>query len=783
VLDQAAGAGVQSGRSAPQPQRVVIDDAHLLPPASHRLLSARLAEDPTSMRVVLLSRWDLPISRLLPELLGNLAVIRGDVLRLDDEEARALIVAHARTASPEVVELIARHAQGWCAAAVLAARAVAVSPDPVAAARSCVEGSARLGDRIASEVFASLPARTRHLLLCLSTESVVTPRTAAHLSDDAAAGEILAELNGTGLLVSRLLSEGGADEPDTVRYHLHPLLQEVVRRRLIGDDGEVLAARATVTHAVRLDASRGRTALALARLESVRAAEQAIAVVAEHGAEMVMRGEGGSLAAFARDHGEHIGRHPGTWFPLALAAWVAGDVSAAERWLAGSLSTSDGADEDAIACARLMRARIGGEPMPPAVRFARTVVRTARAGQRSTVLLPQLLTELAITQNWLGDLHEAEANLATAIGLAQTRTLPALRAAALSHLAMTQYMLGRERACAEIARQAGEQLDQMPSWSPRFTRARVDLAVGLASAVDVPWKPPRMLDDAPVHPADLCGMFWMRVQNVHAALVTGSVAAARRLLEHPLDLPDAWRLPPHLRLVWLVEEAALAALAGDRTALRDIEHRLAAGAFRGAAGWVGGMRADLEGNRRRAVALFQAAAGDASFAQPVIRPIAMVAQAQLLDELGETEQAYAQLWQAVVETEVRRNAAPFLGWTRQGTPIQPMLARLAQRAERAWVQELAAGTASTASMPAYFDPVTATPLELANGRTAHLPVLSAREREVLRQLARGSTYADISANLFVSENTVKTHVSNLYAKLGVARRSEALAVARAHFLI
>ena len=58
------------------------------------------------------------------------------------------------------------------------------------------------------------------------------------------------------------------------------------------------------------------------------------------------------------------------------------------------------------------------------------------------------------------------------------------------------------------------------------------------------------------------------------------------------------------------------------------------------------------------------------------------------------------------------------------------------------------------------------------------PTLSPREREVLNELARGSTYADIAANLFVSENTIKTHVSSLYGKLSVSRRSEALAVAR-----
>ena len=54
---------------------------------------------------------------------------------------------------------------------------------------------------------------------------------------------------------------------------------------------------------------------------------------------------------------------------------------------------------------------------------------------------------------------------------------------------------------------------------------------------------------------------------------------------------------------------------------------------------------------------------------------------------------------------------------------------------------------------------------------------------MLTELARGATYADIAAELYLSENTVKSHISSLYGKLGVARRSEALAVARNRHLL
>jgi LuxR family maltose regulon positive regulatory protein len=53
--------------------------------------------------------------------------------------------------------------------------------------------------------------------------------------------------------------------------------------------------------------------------------------------------------------------------------------------------------------------------------------------------------------------------------------------------------------------------------------------------------------------------------------------------------------------------------------------------------------------------------------------------------------------------------------------------------------------------------------------------LTAREREVLALLARRMSYAEISAALVVSLNTVRTHVKSIYAKLGVGSAEEAVA--------
>jgi DNA-binding NarL/FixJ family response regulator len=55
---------------------------------------------------------------------------------------------------------------------------------------------------------------------------------------------------------------------------------------------------------------------------------------------------------------------------------------------------------------------------------------------------------------------------------------------------------------------------------------------------------------------------------------------------------------------------------------------------------------------------------------------------------------------------------------------------------------------------------------------AELDLLTARERDVMRLIARGYTYKEVAAELFLSVKTVETHVSSVLRKLQLSNRRE-----------
>ena len=85
----------------------------------------------------------------------------------------------------------------------------------------------------------------------------------------------------------------------------------------------------------------------------------------------------------------------------------------------------------------------------------------------------------------------------------------------------------------------------------------------------------------------------------------------------------------------------------------------------------------------------------------------------------------------------------------------------------------------------FLPPLAAAPVDGTATVDAHeaVGVLTKREREILRLVAEGHSNSQLARMLWVTEQTVKFHLSNIYRKLGVANRTEASRWAQIHGLL
>jgi LuxR family maltose regulon positive regulatory protein len=255
-----------------------------------------------------------------------------------------------------------------------------------------------------------------------------------------------------------------------------------------------------------------------------------------------------------------------------------------------------------------------------------------------------------------------------------------------------------------------------------------------------------------------------------------------------VSVPLARAAVPPAEVLLLLERAFEAAAAPDHELLAAIRQDLERAQFPGEAALVGALWADLAGDSRTAIDLCGQSVRESYCVKPPVAAMARAVRSQLLDAQGPRTEAQHDLLEALGATEERRDPLPFLGWSKHGSTVISLLRALPASNTSAWADELLHGLVE-AGRGFWIDGNQSAMLHLrlhaqdgVAGPVAR-PALSPREREVLHELARGATYADIAATLFLSANTVKTHVSSLYAKLAVGRRSDALAAARSMNLL
>jgi len=797
-------AGICAALEALRPREiVVIDDAHEMPHSCFLLLAEALNRCPDSVHVVLLSRWDPPLPLLMLEAQGRATVIRGHQLRMSPAEAHSLVMLHSGGPKSRHVEAIVRYARGWAAVLVLAGRYLRSFPQSVPGTLDEVAADGLgLADALASEVFSSLGEQQRHVLLCVAGEPTVASAVAARLSGDIHAGQVLEELERVGLLVERQPppADGLAGE---VHFRLHPMLLEVLRRRLAAGGVEVMRARAVVLKTAALDGAHGEAGEAMRRMLWVRAFDEAADLVAEQGLNLVVTGQAEQVSRLAALAPDVIAQRPGTWLAMSVTRRWEGAVAGAAYWAQRSQQHLLAADvrqpgeELDLALVRLLRAATGECGVSDAVDEANRLLSDWPVAL-SLARRALLLVELGAGETWLGRLDAAAEHLAAASAICRAADFRSLLPDALSRLAVAELLRARTVAALEAVTEAAESTPAGRGLAAEC-RERIAVVTDLAARQTLTQTTERQALAPDLAPADgprhrsaalaggsgqdpVTALLWL-LSSARAAAARGgdgrAVLAATPQLR--VDLSD------YMAMILDLERSGYAIAAGDRGDLRALADHLSALGAAAESTCVEAVLADMDADLTAADALLsRVITGGVEPQVPVLKPHALVSAAQIADSRGQRRRADALMVEALRATALEHYGVPFLGWSFCGTPVPVLLSRVQSMEDSVWRQEVYARISAlepVAKQKYAHTPLLVEEKPVGAVTQAAIPPLTRRESDVLFALAHGSSYADIAAALVITENTVKTHVSSLYAKLGVTRRSHALHVARAAGLI
>jgi LuxR family maltose regulon positive regulatory protein len=396
-----------------------------------------------------------------------------------------------------------------------------------------------------------------------------------------------------------------------------------------------------------------------------------------------------------------------------------------------------------------------------------------------------LMLELASLQIWRGELDVAAVHIQDVNQYSLQVDLPFLHRAALAHRATIEMIGGSYQTSMESAEAALRiwRAEGSPPDLP-FARAHLALAWGrlqelrLAQAQDSL----AQFESAPRDVMEPLLLVYGRMLRAGILAATGRIEEARRVLDARGHVPE--RLPAYAgratRQLRLLADAAM----GDLQAV-EAEARLMRAAGMGVNARLGeAVALGLGGDERRAVRGLDEVI-DADRVAADVATVGAVLRVAFLQRIGSPEAVRRA--RDLLPDVLSRVATQRLLWLLStGVLVSPGFVDLvAEHAATPGGHPFAAEAlvALRAQGRPYPDQ---TPHRPPGGAPSHEEarrILTPREREVLEQLALGGGNSDLARALFVSENTVKTHLASIFRKLGVDRRVDALKVARARGLI
>ncbi|KAE8763651.1 LuxR C-terminal-related transcriptional regulator [Georgenia thermotolerans] len=771
--------------SRPAPVTLVLDCETTLPPDAATGLELLLRRAAGGLRLLLLTRADpmLPLHRY--RLDRSVVEVRMADLAFTTGEARVLLGRAGVHLSAAAMESVMTRTRGWAAGLRFAALALSRSDDQEAAARALTGERGTVADYLLAEVLDAQPPQVRATLLSTSIVDLLRPGLVEALAGPRARRDL------DRLARDNVFLDEIPDHPGT--YRLHPLFRELLRAQLAYETPEQVAAldrvaaRWLATNDLPVEAVRHAMAggawddgcryavekFVVIRLLAERRPGQLRALLADlpdeaegphvslvRAAQAVLARDASAAASHlerAREAFAGVPLPPAAQLSLGLLqgfeARLAGDAGAALSALRSAEGLIDQIPErperrDAVALlawgkgvAQLLAGRLDDAVEA----FTACVDRAGRGGPETAWPVIDSLGQLALVAALRGQLQRATELADRSLALRQRAAIPARYGPCAAEIALAwarteAYDLRAARRHLARAAEAVTAGDDPLPWAmfavvtARARRARGDMEGAR-----------RVLEDAlTAAPLPEWVRDRIRVEVAILDIVTGEPAQALRVVA---DVADA-RLPEAA----LVASRAQLATGADVTDLAPLDEGTTLAA-----------RVDLwliEASRRLGL-------GDERAAHRALgRSLRLAAPETLRRPFYEAPADVRRLLRASGDLAGQH------GWLNPTATAPPDGKRSATtRQGRDTRDGPGARAAST------------TPTPTVDGGDGPIEPLTPKELEVLGHLAELLTTEEIAGVMFVSVNTVRTHVRNILRKLAVSRRNEAVRRARALHLI
>jgi LuxR family transcriptional regulator, maltose regulon positive regulatory protein len=758
--------------SLEEPLVLVIDDLHELHSAEALAwLEPFLTGMPARLRLVLASREEPQFGLHRLRLAGALTEIRGPDLPFSVAETGELLEASGIELSDEAVALLHECTEGWVAGLRLAAISLAEHPDPERFVSEFSGSERNVAGYLVAEVLERQPPEARELLLRTSILDRVSGPLADFLTGASCSERILQELEDANAFVTSL--DAGRS---WFRYHhLFADFLGLELRRTDPASIEALHRKAAAWYE-----EHGYPVEAIRHAQAARDWSYAARLLGESYVGLILDGRLATvhrlLAAFPP---EALAEN--AELPIALASArvfegrfedAASFVDLADRRSATVADEQRWRFELRLANVRLWVARLRGE-LSTAFE-AMESVEAALAAQppgemaSSTELRATAFMNLGITELWALRIVDARSHLEEALALARRAERPYQEITCIAHLGLAAAFGGKtipngvELAEEAIAIAGAHGWRDDPVIAPALAIGGLELVwLGRFEEAE------RWLERAQqVLAPELEGMTEVVIQQAIGLLrfargqlrqAVAALHAAERLKARLSE--DATTLDPRSGL--LRAHARMGDTAAAHAVLAELSDQ-----ERGRAPMrVGAAAVHLaEDSPEQALKVLAPVLEDAEDAVRLHTDLieALLFDAVAREELGDTRAAAQSLERALDLAEPEGIVLPFAL-----APVRGLLERHPRHK-----------TAHPTFLSEILDVLSGSPAR-PRGEAARLPEeLSEAELRVLRFLPSNLKAPEIAAELFVSPNTVRTHLRHIYSKLDAHSRREAVDRAR-----